>query len=91
MLMSLSVITINGPIFIPPMSMPGICAIGLGEGLADGIGIFICICGDEAGVGDAAGICIPGMSFMGLGEGEAFGVGDGFAFCGAGIFMPGIS
>ena len=59
------------------------------EGLADGIGIFIC--GDGPGVGDAVGICIPGISFMGLGEGEAFGVGDGFAFGGAGIFMPGMS
>ena len=49
-------ITINGPrfIFIPPMFMPGIWPIGLPEGLAPGIGIFIpgiliCVCGDAPG------------------------------------------
>ena len=43
MLMSFSVVTINGPMFIvmPPMSIPGICDIGLADGLADGIGMFI--------------------------------------------------
>jgi len=82
--------TNSGPmfVFVPPIFIPGICAIGLADGLTDGIGIFISFCGDGAGVTE--GICIPGMSFMGLGEGEAFGVGDGFA-CGAGIFMPGMS
>ncbi len=42
---SFAVITISGPmfIFIPPMSIPGICLIGLAEGLAEGIGIFISI------------------------------------------------
>lgn len=47
--MSFPFITINGPMFmfIPPMSMPGIAPIGLGngldEGLADGIGMFMSI------------------------------------------------
>ena len=59
--MSLPFITINGPMFmfIPPMSMPGI--IGLADGLADGIGIFVSIlCSGEAcGFGEADGICMP--------------------------------
>ena len=92
--MSLSVITINGPMLIapplpPPMFMPGICDIGLGAGLADGIGmfipgIFIGACGDAAGVGVAAGICIPGMFISGVGE--ALGVGEGIGIC---IFVGG--
>src|SRR5882724_1848581 len=85
-------ITSSGLVFIE--FIPGMTFIPLmspGEGLADGIGMFMSFGGDGAGVTEGAGICLPGMSFMGLGEGEAFGVGDGFAFCGAGIFMPGIS
>ena len=47
--MSLPVITIKGPMsmFIAPDSIPGICPIGLADGLADGIGMFIpgmCVC-----------------------------------------------
>jgi hypothetical protein len=58
---------------IDPMSCDAVSEPG--EGLADGIGMFMSFCVDAAGVT----------------EGEAIGVGDGFAFCGAGIFMPGIS
>ena len=43
--MSSPFITSNGPIFIEPMFIPGIWSIGVdegpGEGLADGIGIFM--------------------------------------------------
>ena len=56
MLISLPDITSNGPMFIfmPPISIPGIWPIGLAEGFADGIGmfipgIFICVCGDALG------------------------------------------
>src|SRR6266550_462763 len=40
---SLFIITISGPMFmfIPLMFMPGICPMGLADGLAPGIGIFI--------------------------------------------------
>jgi len=72
--------------------MPGIRAIGLADGLTDGMGIFISFCGDGAGVTDGAGVFIPGISVLiGLGAGKAFGDGDGSDFWGAGIFMPGIS
>lgn len=52
--MSSPFITTSGPMFIfmPAMFMPGIAPIGLAEGLAPGIGIFIpgiFICGDAAG------------------------------------------
>ena len=51
MAISFPFITINGPIFmfIPPMSMPGIWPMGLADGLADGIGMFMCGCGDAEG------------------------------------------
>src|SRR5258706_448512 len=41
--MSFPFITINGPIFIfiPPVSMPGVWPMGLADGLAPGIGMFI--------------------------------------------------
>src|SRR5438105_2602624 len=79
--MSLSVITISGPMFVaPPILMPGIWPIGLAEGLAAGVGmfipgIFVCACGDAAGVGEADGICMPGIFISGVGE--AFGAGEG--------------
>jgi len=59
--------------------MPGICAIGLAEGLATGIGI-LCMCGVGEAVGE--GICIPGMLCI---SGDAFGVGEA-----AGICIPGM-
>src|ERR1041384_5088745 len=36
-------ITSSGPMFmfIPPMFIPGICLLGLADGLAEGIGMFI--------------------------------------------------
>ena len=52
------------------MFIPGML-VGVPDGLADGIGIFIW------GVGDAAGICIPGMSWddaEGFGDGVGVGV-----------------
>jgi hypothetical protein len=54
-------ITSSGPMFIfmPLISVPGIPAIGLAEGLAEGIGIFIS--GDACGLGEAAGIGMLGM------------------------------
>ena len=53
------------------MFIPGML-VGVPDGLADGIGIFIW------GVGDAAGICIRGMSCIdGLDDGEGFGDGVG--------------
>lgn len=89
--MSVSVITINVPMFIDPVCIPGIWPIGLAEGPADGIGIFICVDGDCEG--EAAGICTPGIFISGVGFGVAvdgdFGGGTGEDF-GAGIFIPGI-
>src|SRR5690349_5643292 len=99
---SSSLMTSNGPmsIFMPPISIPGIfipgiCPTGLAEGLAEGIGMFICsgeaegdaegigmlcVCGVGVGVGDPAGICMPGIfGIVGVGEGEAAGVGAGVA------------
>jgi len=61
--------------------MPGIWAIGLADGLAEGIGIFIGICGDAVGVGDAVGIWIPGICVCIWGVGDDWGVEDGFAIC----------
>ena len=69
------------------MSIPDICDIGLADGLADGIGIFICS-GDALGVGDAAGICIPGMFICICGEAE--GVGDACGICIPGIIFAGV-
>src|SRR6266480_4501293 len=95
-------ITSNGPIFIeliPGMlPMPFIPAAP-GEGLAAGIGMFICVCG--AAEGEACGICMPGMFICVCGdaEGEACGIcmpgificvwGDAEGEAG-GICMPGI-
>ena len=79
--MSLSIMTIKGPIFIEPISIPGMPSIAPGAGLAVGIcipGMFICVCGEADGEGDVCGICIPGM-FIGI-WGEACGIGmdEGF-------------
>src|SRR5690242_17065795 len=81
--MSSPFITSSGPIstFVPPMFMPGIWPIGLGDGLAEGVGIFIsgifiCGCGEAVGDGEAAGICIPGISFILAGLGDGDGVGE---------------
>ena len=71
----------------PDMSgfIPGICPIGLAEGLAPGIGIFIpgifICCGEAAGegLGDAEGIGMLCMWEVGDGVGDA-----------AGICIPGI-
>jgi hypothetical protein len=75
------------------MFISGIWPIELAAGLADGIGMFICIGGEEAGVGEATGICIPGIFISGVGFGVAIdsgvGEGTGEAF-GGGIFIPGI-
>ena len=76
------------------MFIPGISP-GLGEAVADGIGIFIC--GEGEGV--AVGICMPGIwTWAGVGEGfvmvppveaggtgvaDADGLGDGLAFGGS--------
>src|SRR6266705_2066149 len=78
-------ITINGPlfIFIPLVSMPGICPIGLAEGLAEGMGIFISIFWGDA-PGDALGI---GMFISILGCGEACGFGDAVGICIPGMFI----
>src|SRR5437868_1675552 len=98
-LISRSVITNSGPIFIPPMPMPGICAIGLAEGLAPDIGMFI------PGI-FIPGIFMPGMFAMlcffagflflvevlllfGVDERWRFDPTAGDFFF-AGIFMPGI-
>src|SRR5512138_2779666 len=75
--MSSPVITISGPMFILPfMSMPGISRIGLAEGLAEGIGIFMSIFGfgEACGFGDGVGICIPGMFICIFGDGSAAGM-----------------
>jgi len=89
--MSSFVITIKGPMFIDPVCIPDIWPIGLAEGLADGMGMFICVDGDCEG--EAAGICTPGIFISGVGFGVAvdgdFGDGTGEDF-GAGIFIPGI-
>src|SRR5437016_13275275 len=68
-LISLSVITNSGPIFIEPIpclfSMPGMFPIAPGEGLGEGIGMFIGIGTDNEGFG------IPGISVIGgVGAGE---------------------
>ena len=42
-------------------------------------GMFICLCGDPAGVGEGAGWSIPGIFIAGAVDGEAFGVGEGMA------------
>jgi len=80
-------ISISGPrfIFIPPISIPGIGAIGLAEGLAEGIGMFICVCGEARGVGEADGLCIPGMSIFISGVGDAGGVGEAVGICKPGM------
>jgi hypothetical protein len=89
--MSSFAITSSGPMFIEPVRIPGIWPIGLAEGLADGMGMFICVDGDCEG--EAAGICPPGIFISGVGFGGAvdgdFGDGIGEDF-GAGIFIPGI-
>ena len=82
--MSSFFITTSGPMFIDPMpfvvSMPGMFSMEPGEGLGDGIGMFIPgmflgISGEADGVGEAFGFCMPGISvFAGVGEGEAFGI-----------------
>ena len=94
--MSFPFMTINGPmfIFIPLMFMPGICPMGLAEGLAPGIGIFIpgiFICGDAAdrapGEGEACGICIPGIFICICCCGEACGFGEADGICIPGMFI----
>src|SRR5882724_3339126 len=85
-LISLSVITNSGPIFIEPIpclvSMPGMFPIAPGEGLAPGVGIFISIfCGDAPG--DPEGI---GM-FISIFCGEACGFGEADGICMPGIFI----
>ena len=72
--MSSFVITIKAPMFMDPVCIPGIWPIGLDAGLAEGIGIFISICGDGEGVGDESGIFMLGISSI------VRGVGEGFAF-----------
>ena len=83
-LISLSVITNNGPMFMEPIpclfSMPGIFPIAPGEGLGEGIGMFIGVGTDREGFGET-GIGIPGISVIGgVGAGDGFGVDDCFAF-----------
>ena len=94
--MSFPFMTINGPmfIFIPLMFMPGICPMGLAEGLAPGIGICIpgiFICGDAAdrapGEGEACGICIPGIFICICCCGEACGFGEADGICIPGMFI----
>src|SRR2546425_2882035 len=85
--MSLSVITINGPMFIEPIPgmffMLGIFPIAPGEGLAPGIGMFIPIfCGDAPG--DAAGI---GMFISIFCCGGACEFGDAARICMPGMFI----
>ncbi len=63
--------------------MPGICPIGLAEGLAEGMGIFISIFWGDA-PGDALGI---GMFISILGCGEACGFGDAVGICIPGMFI----
>ena len=70
------------------MFIPGIWPIGLPEGFAEGIGIFIpgifigC-CGDACGFGEADGICIPGIFICICGDAD----GDGVV---CGMFIPGM-
>jgi len=66
-------------IFIPDISFAGL-AEAVGEGGAPLIpGIFMCISGDAAGVGEGA-IFIPGMPVIsGVGDGDDLGVGEGVA------------
>jgi hypothetical protein len=82
--MSLPFITSSGPMFmfIPPMSVPGIRPIGLADGLAEGIGIFIFISGEADGPGEA-GICIPGIFICACGDDD----GDACGSCMPGIFI----
>jgi hypothetical protein len=40
-------------------------------------GMFFCVCGDAAGVGEDAGWSIPGIFIAGTVDGDAFGVGEG--------------
>lgn len=80
---SFPIITINGPVFIEPIGIPGISDIGLPEGLGDGIGMFIG--GEAEGVGDAAGICIPGVPS--IVPGDELGDGVGAGFCAASFFI----
>ena len=81
--MSFPLITTNGPmfIFVPPISIPGMGAIGLADGLAEGIGMFICVWGEAKGVGEADGLCIPGISLFISGLGDAEGVGEVAGIC----------
>jgi hypothetical protein len=62
--------------------MPFMSAIGLGEGLAGGMGILDFVSG--VGDGAAAGMFMPGMSagILGEGDGEGLGVGDLLSFTG---------
>jgi len=60
--------------------MPGMFPIAPGEGLGEGIGMFIGVGTDSEGFGET-GIGIPGISVIGgVGAGDGFGVDDGFAF-----------
>jgi hypothetical protein len=76
--MSLPDITSSGPVFIEfvpsVFSMPFISCIGLGEGVAAGMGMFVFISG--VGDGNGAGMFMPGMSAIILGEGDGDGLGD---------------
>lgn len=75
----------SGPVFVcgPTISVLGIWLLGPGDGLAAGIGIFICWCGVETGEGEGDGEAIGIVECL---CGVAAGVGDGEA---AGIFIPG--
>jgi len=62
---------------MPGIPIPGICPMGLAEGLADGIGIFIpgiFIWGDACGLGEAEGMGMLCMCGVGDGVGEAAGI-----------------
>jgi len=70
-------------------SVPFICPVAPGEGLAVGAGIFISTCGEAdgwvPGEGEAAGASIAGLASA---EGDGEGVGDGTGF-GDGLSLPG--
>src|SRR5207247_4282420 len=70
--MSLSDITSSAPMLVDPIpdvpSMPFISPIAPGEGLAIGIGMFICVWGEADG--DDCGIGIPGIFICVCGDGE---------------------
>ena len=57
--------------------------MGLAEGLAPGIGMFIpgIFCGEACGLGEGDGICMAGMCGVGVGLGEGICIPGMFCIC----------